>query len=267
MAYVPPLTVLFVRYLVAGVALLILLKKAKRPKIERKDYKYIVFIGVIGYFVSVSAQLIGTKLLNAGLASLLNSLNPILMLVFAVPFLKEKITMAKVISVTAAIVGVYIIIGRGGKGGEVLGIIVSLISVIAWSLTSVIVKRFTQKYDPLTITTYSILVALACTAPFSVYELVTTPNVEFFHPGILCGLIYIGLVCTALTNVLWNKSLSMIEAGRCALFYPLQPMVATILGSLFLGEVIHFSFIIGAAFIIGGVVFSVVPDKTRRQRA
>ncbi len=270
MASVPPFTVIFVRYLVAGGVLLILLKtkklqNAERGKIDRKDYKYIVFIGAVGYFLSISAQFFGTKLSNAGLASLINSLNPIFMLVFAVPFLKEKITWTKIISVAAALIGVYAIVGGGGTHGEMLGILLSFISVVTWSLTSVVVKRFTQKYDPLIITTYSILIALVCTVPFSAYELATTPNVPIFHPGILCGLLYIGLIGTALTNVLWNLSLSMIEAGRCALFYPVQPMVAAILGSLFLGEVIHFSFVIGAAFILGGVVFSVLSDRTRQK--
>lgn len=266
MSSVPPLTVLFSRYLIAGSALLILLKARKarmvqQKKIDSKDYKYLIFIGFLGYFVSISMQLVGTKLSNAGLASLINSLNPIFMLIFAVPFLKEKITYAKIISVISAIVGVYIIIGQKGTGNVALGIIFSLISVVTWSLTSVAVKRFTQKYDPLTITTYAILVALVCITPFSAYELATTPHIEIFHPGIILGLIYIGLVCTAFTNILWNLSLSMIEAGRCALFYPLQPMVATIFGSLFLGETIHFSFVIGAAFILGGIMFSVLSDR------
>ncbi|NLK36177.1 MAG: DMT family transporter, partial [Gracilibacteraceae bacterium] len=69
---------------------------------------------------------------------------------------------------------------------------------------------------------------------------------------------YMGLVCTGLAHVLWNKSLSMLEAGTCSLFYPIQPMVAVLLGWLFLGESINLSFVFGAVLIIGGVVFSLL---------
>ncbi len=104
---------------------------------------------------------------------------------------------------------------------------------------------------------YGILIGAACTLPISVYELLTVPDIRFDWKVIL-SLAYMGLVCTALAHVLWNKSLSMIEAGTCSLFYPLQPMVAVLLGWLFLEEKININFIIGAIFIIGGVVISLV---------
>lgn len=261
MATIEPFTVLLARYLTSGIVLYILYRKTNPQKIERQDIKWILFIGVVGYFFSIGVQLVGTKLLSAGLASLLNALNPIFMILFAMPFLNEKITVTKIISVAAAILGVYIILGGGIKGGATLGVIACLLSVVSWSLTSIFVKKVSTKYEPLTITTYAILIAFVCTIPCSAFELVTGPKINILQPGILLGLLYIGLVCTTLTNVLWNKSLSMIEAGRCALFYPLQPMVAAILGCIFLGESIHLSFILGAALILGGVIFSVAMDR------
>jgi drug/metabolite transporter (DMT)-like permease len=66
-----------------------------------------------------------------------------------------------------------------------------------------------------------------------------------------------GVFCTALAYYLWNRSLSMIEAGKCGLFYPMQPMVSAFLGWMFLGEEITQRFVIGAALIISGVMFSI----------
>lgn len=261
MATVGPFTVLLARYLTSGIVLYILYRKTNPQKIKRQDIKWILFIGVVGYFFSIGVQLVGTKLLSAGLASLLNALNPIFMILFAMLFLNEKITVTKIISVVAAILGVYIILGDNIKGGAILGVIACLLSVVSWSLTSVCVKKVSKKYEPLTITTYAILIAFVCTIPCSAFELATGPKTNILQPGILLGLLYVGLICTALTNVLWNKSLSMIEAGSCALFYPLQPMVATILGCIFLGESIHLAFILGAALILGGVIFSVAMDR------
>ena len=117
-----------------------------------------------------------------------------------------------------AITGTVIILGGGNKGGEIIGILFSLCSVISWSAMSVIVRKITQKYDSLQVTAYA---------------------------------------CTAISHVLWNKSLSLIEASSCSLFYPLQPMISALLGSLLLGEIINLRFISGALLIIFGIIYSV----------
>lgn len=257
LASIPPVTVLFFRYLIATVLLLGILKINKRDVIEKKDYKYIFFIGFMGYFISISAQMIGTKLANASTASLINSMNPVFIIAFAVPILKEKITLNKVVAVIASVAGAYIIIGGAGKSGALLGIAFSIISVIAWSLMSVMVRRITQKYDAITVTTYAIIIAMIFSAPASAIELMNTSHGKIFTvPNLIC-LLYMGIICTGISHLLWNKSLSMIEAGKCSLFYPVQPMVSVFLGFVFLGESINTRFIIGALLIISGIIFSI----------
>lgn len=108
---VPTFTLLFLRYLLAGIVLLLVLLQRKPQKIAREDYKYIFFIGFAGYFLSVGAQLLGTKMADASLASLINAMNPVSIILFASLILKEKFTVNKLVAVIAAIVGTYIIIG------------------------------------------------------------------------------------------------------------------------------------------------------------
>lgn len=257
---IPPFTVSFIRYLISGIILLFLLKMNKPKKIEKKDYKYIFLIGFVGYFLSLGAQLFGTKLSNASLASLINSMNPVSIMIFAAIILKEKLTIKKIICIALAIVGVYVIIGGVNGNGQTTGILISLFSVISWSIVAVITRRITQKYDAIQITTYGIIIGGIFTLPVSAYEVITTPNIKFDW-NIIFALIYMGLFCTAIAHVLWNKSLSMLEAGNCSLFYPIQPMVSVLFGCMFLGEKIDIKFVLGAILIIGGVIFSIVGKK------
>lgn len=257
---IPVLTVSLMRYVIAGLVLYPILKKKKLPKIERQDYKYIVFVGFFGYFLAMGAQLIGTKLSNASMASLINSMSPIAIMLFAVLILKEKLTVIKFSCIIFSVIGVYIIVGGISGSGQIWGILISIFAVISWSLVSVVVRRITQKYDSFQVTTYGIIIAAICNLPFSIYELAVTPNVQFDWIVIL-SLLYMGLVCTALAHVWWNKCLSLIEAGTCSLFYPIQPMSSVLLGWLFLGESINMNFIFGAIFIVGGVVFCIIGDS------
>lgn len=259
---VPPFTVSFIRYLIAGTALFFILKKRKHGKIEKQDYKYIFLIGFVGYTLATSAQLLGTKYSNASLASLINSMNPISIMILAAIILKEKLTVKKVVCIIMSIIGVYTIIGSVNGNVQVLGILISVFAVLTWSVMSVYVRKVTQKYDAIQITTYGIIVAAFCTLPLSAIELANT-YVQFDW-SIILWLLYMGLVCTALAHVLWNKSLSILEAGTCSSFYPLQPMVAVFLGWIFLGEKMNVNFIIGAVLIIAGVLFSLIEPKAQK---
>jgi drug/metabolite transporter (DMT)-like permease len=258
---IPVLTISLLRYLIAGAVLFFVLKTRKTREIELQDRKYVLLIGFVGYFLSLGAQLLGTKLSNASLASLVNSINPVTIMVFAAFMLKEKLTIKKVIGIFLSIVGVYTIIGGVNSDGQLVGILLSLLSVISWSYVSVAIRRITQKYDPLQITTYGILVGAVCTFPFSLIELMITPATIQFDWTVVGSLLYMGLVCTAFAHMLWNRCLSMIEAGSCSAFYPLQPMTAVLLGWLFLGESIDINFLWGAILIISGVMLSIKNDR------
>lgn len=69
------------------------------------DWKYIWIVGGLGYFVSITFQLIGTKLLDASLASLINGMNPITISLLAAVFLKEKIRKRHIASICISIAG------------------------------------------------------------------------------------------------------------------------------------------------------------------
>lgn len=251
----PLITIVFIRYFIAGISLLIV-DMHKDKKIQRSDFKYIFIIGCIGYFISVSAQLLGIKYANASLASLINAMNPIMIMIFASIFLKEKLTIKKAICVIMAVSGAGIIIGNVNGSSQNMGIIFSIISVILWSLVAIVTKKMTEKYDSSIVTMYAMFVAAICTLPVSIYEINTAEYFKFDISALL-SLLYMGIVCTAVAYVFWNKSLSLIEASTCSMFYPFQPVISTILGIIFLGERININFILGAAIILCAVFFSV----------
>ncbi len=125
----PTGVVAFCRFLIAFIALS-LWQRGKRKKIEKEDYKYVILLGFAGYFIAVGAQLLGTRYAGASMASLINALNPVTITVFAVIFLGEKMTLRKGLGVVLSLLGVYVILGKGSGEGSMLGILLSLFSVV-----------------------------------------------------------------------------------------------------------------------------------------
>lgn len=93
---VPPFTLSLLRYVIAVVILFLLVRIKNYAPLERKYYKQILLIGFFGYFLSQVLQFMGTKLSNASFAALINSLNPVAIMVMAAVFLHEKLTAQKI---------------------------------------------------------------------------------------------------------------------------------------------------------------------------
>lgn len=259
---VPNMTLLCLRYLIAAAAMTVV-QALRRPESYQKpktpakgDWKYIFLFGVGAYVLSVGLQQFGTKLAGASLASLINCMNPIVICFCAVLMLHERMTVKKIVCIVSAVSGAVCIVGGSAGGGHLAGILLSFGSVVTWSFVSVFIRSFTQKYDALTITTYGIYIAAAVTTPLMIWELLSTPNVDFFHPKYISILLYVGILCTAASHTMWNYSLSRMEASTCSLFYPVQPLTSMILGVVLLHEQMTLILLVGAALIVFGVLYS-----------
>lgn len=259
---VPPITLLFFRYITASVALYILARHGgKLVRIKPEHRGTLVFIGAVAYFLSVGAQILGTKYAGPSVAALINAMNPVFITLFAVILLKEKLTFSKVFALLTTLAGAYIILGGAKNVGAVIGIAFSLFSVLLWSISAIFVRRITQHYDAITVTAYAIFVATLCSLPAASIELALVPPCNIFSfTNILCFL-YLGTICTGLASILWNKSLSLVEASTCSLFYPIQPLVSVLLGIAVLGEKMTLRFIIGALLIVGGILYATLVEK------
>lgn len=261
---IPTFTVAMFRYLIAFIALSFISLKSKKEKIEKSDYKYFFIMGFIGYFISVDCQLLGTKISGGSMVSLINSLNPIIISVMAMIILNEKLEINKIIGIILSLFGVYMIVGTGANI-EFIGVLISFIAVIGWAFMSVISRKISNKYSALTLTKVSMLIATVCNIPVSFLEIQITHPLIQIDIGAILGILYMGIVCTAFTNILWNKSLSMLPANTCSAFYPIQTLTSSFLGVLVFHEILTTSFVLESTFIIVGVLISLLFQKRTRK--
>lgn len=261
LAVMGPVTVSFCRYLVSVVCLYGILKwKSGHKKIAKEHWPYLLILGGLGYFAAIILQLGGTALLSGSLASLINSLNPVMISILAAVFLKEKITWKNVLSIVVSLIGVYIILGNGSMQINPLGILLSAGSVVLWSAASVSIRKISGYYDPVQIALYGMCIALLFNIPAAVLENIFMTQ---SHPTAvaLLACLFVAVFGTAVAHTCWNKSLQLLSASTCSMFYPLQPLVSAVLGVLLLHEVITWQFVVGAVLICSGIVITFLPSK------
>ncbi|SPT88163.1 DMT family transporter [Bacillus cereus] len=259
---IPPLELVWLRYLVAIVALLMIGFVTKQKwRIEKRYSLLIIAIGVIGYAISIVTQETGTMLSSAQMGAVITSSTPAFMVLFAWLILKERLTLKKGISVCLATIGVIIIVGIGDLNtSNMLGGISLLIAALTWALMSVLVKRLPSDYSQIVVTTYSTLVALIVLTPFVFPRLHAIDFSQLTRPTIWGGLLYLGIISTAVAFLLWNRGLQMLNASSGGLFFFFQPVVGTLLGWLILGEKIGVMFWVGSTLILIGVLL-VIREK------
>ena len=256
---VPPVTLLALRYLVSVPSLYLLLRMRKAIKpVEKKDRPILFSIGFLGYFFSFCLQMLGIARLSGSVSSLLGAMNPIFIPILAAIFLKEKITWAKIASVVVSMIGVVTIVGIGGTV-DIAGALFMLASVSLWSATSIIIRRVSGRYDPMQIAMTATGFALPFTAVWALIEL-RTETLTLPLPSLL-AVLYMGIIGTALAHTLWNTCLKRMDASFCSMFYPLQPLVSSILGVIFLHEAITPNFVIGGLIVSCGIVAAVLAGK------
>lgn len=259
--YVQPMTLLWIRYVIAFVLLSLMLvlhnnRIGRRSVFQRplRDWLLLALIGFVGYFGSVAMQFFGTKLSDAHTGALIMSATPAFVFIFARFVLHESITLKKVISLVLATTGVVIVIGWAPTDGDYFfGVLILVGATVLWALMSVYVKVASDLFTTLEITTWSILVALVLSTPFMLLELKQC-GPDLSVPAVVAGVAYIGIVSTAVAYYLWNKGLELMSAGGGSLYLFLQPIVGSILGWLLLGERLPVSFFTGGLLIALGVV-------------
>lgn len=253
--FVPPFTLLWLRYAIAGLLLSIFMIISRKYKVKAKDLRLLIWIGFIGYFVSVGTQFLGTKLSDAHTGALLTASSPVFTFLLARMLLQETITRRKLLSLVLSIVGMVTVIGFSPAAhNSWAGSLYLVIAAITWALLSVYVKKASANYSSLTITTYAILFALLFTTPAAAWEMQSHTLELFANPLVWLGTLYIGMISTAVAFFLWNKGMDLMDASVGSLFLCFQPIVGSFLGWYLLNEQLDARFFIGAALIIGGLI-------------
>ncbi|MBL3890084.1 DMT family transporter [Bacillus cereus] len=264
--FIPPLTLVWLRFIIAFVVLYGILKLAekkqkKKVTIRKKDWLLFAWIGFIGYFISITCQFIGTKLSDAHTGSLVTSATPAFMVIFAALILKEKLTARRLLSTIIATIGVIIVIGWDIEiSSYFIGTIILVGAAITWALLSIYVKIASIQFSSLVITTYAIFFSLFFITPFMIWELQTS-SIGTVNTYVILGVLYLGIVSTAGAFFLWNKGLELIDASIGSLFFFFQPIVGSLLGWLLLNETLNSNFFIGGILIICSVFITTFEKK------
>jgi drug/metabolite transporter (DMT)-like permease len=252
---ISPFTLVTLRLILGILVLWIIVKSQGGIGFSRRQVMRLVAVGLVGYGVSLGLQFIGTKLSTASNGALVTSATPAFVLLFATWILRERITSRRLVSLFLATLGVLAVIDPRNahlSPDLFLGNLILVGAALTWALYSVLVRLVTRDAAVLPATMIFFCGGLFVSVPASVFELQSIALGEI-SLGVIAGVLYIGVISTALAMYLWNNAFAKLEAGVASLTFFAQPVVGAGLGALLLGEQLTPLFLLGGALIGTGL--------------
>ncbi|HET7009882.1 MAG TPA: DMT family transporter [Anaerolineales bacterium] len=260
---VPPFLLLSLRLILGTAVLAFVQVRAGRLTSTPREARRIILIGALGFGVSVGLQFVGTSLSTAANASLVTAASPAFILLFAGWILRERITLRRLAALALASFGVVAVIDPPTAGfdpRQLQGNLALLGAAVTWGLYSVLVKQVSATRSTLEVSLLAFPGGLLVSLPMAAIEM-STVGVGPISPAVIAGILYLGIISTALAMYLWNRSLAILEAGVVSLLFFAQPVVGAGLGAALLGESLHSGFWLGALFIGAGLLLSSMGDR------
>lgn len=198
------------------------------------------------------------KYINSGLASLISTLTPFLVLVLNLILGHERLTVKTVLGIFFGMFGMFFI--YQSRLNELLipeyrwGISAILVAILAWAIGTIVTKRGSvNSLSMLMSVCVQMLIAGVVLTSFQFYA---TPNisVENWSMRSIFAMIYLAFFGSVVGYVAFSYLISQLPATKVVVLSYVNVVVALFLGWLILDEVITSRIILAAALIISGVV-------------
>lgn len=255
----PPGGLAAVRFGIAALVLLCIVLPIRRLRhqiLRRALWGRFILIGFVGTFLPNIFQNYGMLHLSASLSGVVQGAGPIYTAILASLFLHESFGQRRIIGSIAAFSGTILLsLGSdGSRNTSALGLALIVGSSIAYAFYTVALRRsILDKVHPMALLTGT---AVAGTIPLLGFAGATEPlrwvaGLSGSEAGLL---LILALVPTVLAYSCYVGALSRMEASRAAAFIFLVPVVALILGGIYLGDSLSSIQLACCAAIIGGVI-------------
>lgn len=241
----------------------IVIAKGKWVKPNRIEWLQIGSVGVFWFGVYNVALNAAEQRVDAGTTSMIIQIGPILVALFAGLLLGEGFPRWLVIGAGIAFIGAVMVgvvtavttTPTARTDADFLGIGLCLVSAVTYAAGVLSQKPVLRTVPGLQVTWMACTIGALCTVPFApalLRELSTA------SAGATGGLVYLGLVPTALAFSTWAYALTRMNAGKLGITTYAVPPITITLAWLLLGEVPH------VLAVVGGVICLVGVGLTRR---
>jgi drug/metabolite transporter (DMT)-like permease len=256
---VDALSVLFLRMLFSFpfyiCMIIIYSKKQTKDVIVKKDYAWVVFFGVVGYYLSSYFDFVGLVYIKASLERIILFIYPTIIILFNKLFLKKSISKIQIIAIALTYLGIVITFwGEVETSGNdtYLGGFFIILCAITYASYLVGSGWLIPKFGVVKFTSYVMVVSCFCV--FIHYALISKVSPFSYSKEVYILGFLIAIFATVIPSFLVSEAINRINSSNFAVIAGIGPISTIILASIFLNEQLTFIQLFGALIVIGGIL-------------
>lgn len=233
----PPLTILWIRFFIAGGILLAGARLAGVPfPRDRGTWLRLLALGIGGNALYLGLSYVALQHLSAGMGSIIASTNPLLLALVAPALLGEPLTRRKLIGLLLGFSGVVLAmwVRAGTQTARLPDVLLSSGGVLAFIASNVVYKRMRARPHVVVLNGAQLFLAGAALVPVALLR--EGPPHIVWTPPLVLSLVYLVLMLSVGASMLWFWILHHGEASRVSAYFFLTPVFGLFLGALLLGE-------------------------------
>ena len=256
--YIQPFGFIFLRVLGAAILFWILSLFFKNQKIDIKDWPRILLCSFLGMVINMLAFFKGLELSTPINSSVLITVVPILVFSFSVIILKEKVSLIKMLGISAGFFGALILILYSPVSGYnapniPLGNLLFVLNSSTYGLYLIFVKPLVEKYNIITLFRWLFLFGFIMNFPITVQEFSSVDWVNLPLKQAVLPMIYVVVGTTFFTYLLNAYALSTLKASTVSSFVYFQPIVGIVYALTTENDSLTIINVIGMLLIFTGV--------------
>ena len=256
--YIQPFGFIFLRVLGAAILFWMLSLFFKNQKIDRKDWPRILLCSFLGMVINMLAFFKGLELSTPINSSVLITVVPILVFSFSVIILKEKVSLIKMLGISAGFFGALILILYSPVSGYnapniPLGNLLFVLNSSTYGLYLIFVKPLVEKYNIITLFRWLFLFGFIMNFPITVQEFSSVDWVNLPLKQAVLPMIYVVVGTTFFTYLLNAYALSTLKASTVSSFVYFQPIVGIVYALTTENDSLTLINVIGMLLIFTGV--------------
>ena len=231
----------------------------RRRGFSLRDVWTFFYLGFFGVTVNQVCFTVGLRLTSVSHASVIVGMAPIYTLALAVLLRLERATWRKATGMAISFAGIAVMASEHGVSAHspsLLGDAITLAGSVGFAVYLVLGKRVAGKYDALTMTAFSHLAGALIILPLAIRRAVALGPLQNWIAipwSAWAALLYMAILSSAVAYILYYWLLRYLEASQLAAFSYLLPVLATILGIVWLGEKGSWGQLLGGSLALGGL--------------
>lgn len=257
--YLQPFTTVLTRLAISSVLLFIVSASiGKLQKINFQGFKLIFVLALFEPFLYFVGESLGMQLVTPTTGAVIISLIPLLVPVFAFIFLKERLSLKNIIGVLLSFLGVLlVIITRNFElAASSKGILLMGFAVFAAIFYSVLLKRLTDLYNPLTLIAWQNLIGAVLFLPLVLIFDIKDWNMEMISIGAAIPIMKLAIFASSFAFLFYSNAVQVLGAIRANLFTNLIPVFTAAFSFIFLNEKLILQNMLGILLVIIGLILS-----------